>query len=68
MASRAKTSVYCHFEKHGHWENDDESFSFIAVNPFSSEFELLVQESILIARDKPPINENNGSVPLFLFN
>ena len=68
MESRAKTSVYSHFEKHGHWGNNDESFSLLAVNPFVSEFVLQLQESILIARDKPPINENNGSVPLFLFN
>ena len=67
MESRAKTSIYDHLEKHGHWANDDESFSFLSVNPFASEFELQIQESILIARDKPPINENNGSVPLFLF-
>ena len=68
MESRAKTSVYSHFEKDGHWGNNDESFSLLAVNPFASEFVLQLQESILIARDKPPINENNGSVPLFLFN
>jgi hypothetical protein len=68
MESRAKTSVYKHFEDKGHWDNNDDSLSILAVNPSVSEFVLQVQETILIYRDKPLINGNTGSVPLFLFN
>ena len=68
MESRAKTAVYKHLEEKGHWDNNDDSISILAVNPSVSEFVLQVQETILIYRDKPLINGNTGSVPLFLFN
>ena len=68
MESRAITSVFKHFVDKGHWGNNDESFSILAVNPFVKEHVLQVQETILILRDKPLINGSIGSVPLFLFN
>ena len=65
--SLPKTSVYKHMESQRHYDNPDDSFSIIASNPWVNEFVLQVQETILIFRDKPSINGNQGSVPLFLF-
>ena len=67
MNSRPKTSVYKHIESSGHFNNSDDSFSILAFNPGCSDFILQLQETILISRDKPVINDNNGSVPLYLF-
>ena len=72
MESRAKTAVYKHLEEKGHWDNNDDSISILAVNPSVSEFVLQVQETILIYRDKRPLVSfqlmNSLLIPfLFLF-
>ena len=67
MESRPKTSMYEHIESTGHQNNADESFSIMAFNPRANAYILQVQETILIFRDKPSINGNEGSVPLYLF-
>ena len=67
MASRLKTSVFSHMETNKHHDNSDESFTILAQNPFVKEHVLQVQETLLIFRDKPSINGNQGSVPLHLF-
>ena len=68
LASKPITSVYKHMQDSHHYDNTDESFTILASNPFAKEHVLQVQETLLIFRDKPSINENQGSVHLFLFD
>ena len=43
-----------------------EDFKILASS--TSEFHLKMKESLLIARDKPELNRNEKSLPLYLFD
>ena len=43
-----------------------DDFKILASN--NSEFHLKIKESLLISRDKPELNRNEKSLPLYLFD
>ena len=45
---------------------DFENFSIFATN--NNEFKVTLMESLIINRDLPPLNKNNQSLPLELFD
>ena len=45
---------------------DFENFSIFATN--NNEFKVTLMESLIINRDHPPLNKNNQSLPLKLFD
>ena len=64
LASPSPSSIHSHINTTNH----SSSFhDFSITSSCNSSFELLIRESLLIAKLKPELNENISSIPLTLF-
>ena len=66
LATTSLSSIQAHIH-HTHHTISPNDFSIISSCHSSSNFELLIRESLLISKFKPSLNENISSTPLSLF-
>ena len=66
LATTSLSSIQAHIH-HTHHTIPPNDFPIISSCHSSSNFELLIQESLLISKFKPSLNENISSTPLSLF-
>ena len=60
----ASSSIREHINETGHAASIDD---FCILEKASNKFDLLIHDSLLISRDRPTINQQNSSIPLYLF-
>ena len=62
--SRRSLSIRSHIKDTGHIASID---NFCILDNVCNELDLLIQENLLILRDRPTLNQQNSSIPLCLF-
>ena len=60
----ASSSIRDHINETGHAASFDD---FCILDKANNNFDLLIHESLLILRDRPTLNQQNSSIPLYLF-
>ena len=61
----ASSPIKDHIKETGHAASFDD---FCILDKVKNNFDLQIHESLLILRDRPTLNQQNSSIPLYLFN